>query len=87
MVVSPDFVPKLMDFGISHLLTGTVVETATRAQSGSMRWSAPELYYPPAKENVPVEGESDGEDEDIHTNASDIWALGMTSLVSAVLFL
>lgn len=57
----------LMDFGISHLLEGSMVETATQAHNGSLRWLAPEL----------LTGE-----EASHTNESDIWALGMTYLVS-----
>lgn len=63
-----------MDFGISHLLTSTsTFETATRAEKGSARWMAIELFL--------VTGESSPE-EDVHTMMSDVWAFGMTVLVS-----
>lgn len=65
-------VPKLMDFGISHLLEASATrETATKPGKGSLMWLAPEL--------IDVEDESDA----THTFASDIWALGMTYLVSS----
>ena len=64
--ISSSIVPMVMDFGISHLLEGSAIETATKAQNGSLRWLAPEL----------LTGE-----EELHTNQSDIWALGMTYLV------
>lgn len=42
-------------------------ETATHADKGSIRWLAPELLSPEVA---------------YHTKESDIWALGMTYLVS-----
>lgn len=66
VVISPSGVPMLMDFGVSHLLKGSIVESATKAEKGTLRWLAPELL---------IEG------ADIHTNDSDVWALGMTYLV------
>ena len=66
--------PLLMDFGISHMLVGTsTIETATSALKGSLRWQAPELFYCEDSEN------------DFHTEASDIWALGMVYLVRKTL--
>lgn len=67
-----------MDFGISHLLNGTVIETATRADKGSLRWAAPELLLSTGEDDQSIEAE---DDKYIHTNESDIWALGMTYLV------
>lgn len=65
-----------MDFGISHMLVGTsTVETATNGLKGTVRWQAPELF------SIPEDS-----DADYHTEASDIWALGMVYLVSSVLF-
>lgn len=73
-MVSPDHQPLLMDFGISHLLTSTsTYETATRSEKGSARWMAIELLLGTA--------ESSPED-DVHTMMSDVWAFGMTVLVS-----
>ena len=65
-----------MDFGISHMLaegSTMTIETATGAGKGSMRWQAPELLCGDVSEN------------DVHTEASDIWALGMVYLVSNTL--
>ena len=60
-----------MDFGISHILeSSTTKETATKATKGSVRWLAPEL------------AQSEGDVNAKHTEQSDIWALGMTYLVS-----
>lgn len=64
----------LMDFGIAHLLIASATkETATKAGKGSARWLAPELLQ--------------AADYDVHTVQSDIWALGMTYLVSSMLIL
>lgn len=71
VVISSDGIPLLMDFGISHLLAGTsTVETATSGSKGSLRWQAPELVL------------NEDPEDDMHTEASDIWALGMVYLVS-----
>lgn len=61
-----------MDFGISHMLIATsTLETATKAEKGTLRWQAPELLM-----------SEEGSAEDHHTKESDIWALGMVYLVS-----
>lgn len=71
VVISRDGTPLLMDFGVSHLIAGTsTVETATSGEKGSLRWQAPELLF------------GDDSMNNIHTEASDIWALGMVYLVS-----
>ena len=63
-----------MDFGISHLISSTTAaETATAANKGSLRWQARELLV----DSEPLE------DAVVHhTKESDIWAFGMTCLVS-----
>lgn len=64
-----------MDFGISHILKIAVtstVETATDGTKGSFRWQAPELLNGQDVENT------------VHTEASDIWALGMVYLVGDI---
>ena len=67
--MTPEGIPKLMDFGISHLLEASATkETATKAAKGSVRWQAPELI------------EADDPTAE-HTAQSDMWALGMTYLV------
>ena len=44
-MVSPYGVPLIMDFGISHLLANTsTFESATKADKGSLRWMAIELF-------------------------------------------
>ncbi|PAV17431.1 kinase [Pyrrhoderma noxium] len=65
VLISPEGDPKLMDFGISHMLSTTTqyAETATSGEIGSIPWMAPELLNPA--------------DTCIHTLASDIWAFGM----------
>lgn len=61
-----------MDFGLSHILIGTAstIETATGGYRGNIRWQAPELVIESEAEN------------NFHTEASDIWALGMVYFVS-----
>ena len=72
-MVSPDEMPLIMDFGISHLLANTsTFESATKADKGSFRWMAIELFL--------GNGE-DSSEEDAHTMESDVWAFGMTTLV------
>ena len=61
-------VPLVMDFGISHLIGSTTrAETATAANKGTLRWQARELLVGTVAH---------------HTKESDIWAFGMTCLVS-----
>lgn len=63
----------LVDFGISRFLIGTqTLETTTNAGNGSLRWQAPEMLSP-------------AQEEGLFTTKSDIWALGMTYLVSIIL--
>ena len=56
------------------MLTGTsTIETATKGYNGTMRWQAPELLELLDDNDLA---------EDFHTEASDVWALGMVYLVS-----
>lgn len=56
------------------MLSGTsTLETATSGLKGSVRWQAPELLLSPEDPEV-----------EIHSEASDIWALGMVCLVSLI---
>ena len=73
--MSPEGNPKLMDFGISHMMSTAIqyTETATTGDKGSVQWMAPELLNPEDTHNH------------IHTSASDIWAFGMVVLVSSAL--
>lgn len=101
-MVSEAGIPKIMDFGISHVISSTTtVETATDAYKGTVRWMSRELLF--SDENNEGDNDKDegsqGEDEtqtedvrlqdedDIklvtHTQWSDVWAFGMTVLVSA----
>lgn len=61
----------IMDFGLSHIskIERSVVTGKTGVR-GSWRWFSPEVFN------------RIDEDVDIHTKESDIWALGMTYLVS-----
>ena len=72
-----------MDFGVSHMpKTGSfTVETATDASRGTMRWLAPELLVTPGPETEENEIISPDPENETHTMASDIWALGMVYLV------
>lgn len=80
-MVSPKGEPQLMDFGISHLMFATsTVEPATRADKGSVRWMAIELF----DFDVPEESAL-GQRE--HTTMSDVWAFGMTVLVVPLIHL
>lgn len=64
----------LADFGLLQLLDSTLMaETATKADNGSARWSAPEILH-------------DFEDNDVYTKEADIWALGMIYYVSETIF-
>lgn len=78
MLISASGAPLLTDFGLSHLITSTsTCEAATDASKGSSRWQAPELIIP--------RDDADSS-EGIHTKESDVWAFGMTGLVSIALF-
>ena len=73
--MSPEGNPKLMDFGISHMMSNAIqyTETATTGDKGSVQWMAPELLNPEDTDGCPC----------VHTQASDIWAFGMVVLVSS----
>lgn len=79
VLVSPLGLPLLMDFGISHLLQSTsTFETATDCSKGSTRWMAIELF------DVSMGNQCGAE---THSFSSDVWAFGMTALVSKLLLL
>lgn len=72
-MIDERFEPRLADFGLSKLLTevdGTCTATETAGVLGSLRWMARELF------------DTDGG----VTCESDIWAFGMTILVSSIDF-
>lgn len=80
VVISSTHIPLIMDFGISHLLSSTqTIDTATAADKGTVRWQSRELLFGPDGPS------SDASDPLHHTKESDIWAFGMTCLVSIFL--
>ncbi|CAE6533647.1 unnamed protein product [Rhizoctonia solani] len=65
VLVSPDGVAKLTDFGLSTMSESSIAFSATTtSQAGSVRWMAPELLL----------------DESPKSKPSDVYALGMTIL-------
>ncbi|TDL17329.1 kinase-like protein [Rickenella mellea] len=73
VVVSPQGVPLLMDFGLSRLLVISSVIKTTKEMGGTLRWMARECFT--------------GSDDDtleerptIATKETDIWALGVTAM-------
>ena len=72
ILISSNEAPLLTDFGMSHMLTGaSILEAATCGVKGTIRWLAPEIINSQDPEDV------------LHTEASDVWALGMVYLVRA----
>ena len=66
-MLSGSLEPLLTDFGLSHQAIAGFSMSATATAAGSLRWKAPELIREPVQ----------------HPNEqSDVWAFGMTILVS-----
>ena len=68
VLVSNEGLPLLSDFGLSRALPGctTTIPTSTSLK-GTLRWLAPELV---------------SDDVATYTTETDVWAYGMTVLVS-----
>jgi len=66
ILISDDGTPCIIDFGLSRILGNTPGPTTTTHASGTLRWMAPELFE---------------EDQKV-TKQCDIWAYGMTLIVS-----
>lgn len=68
ILVDKDGVPLICDFGVSRMMEDrTLWMTTTEHAGGTIRWQAPELIR---------------EEQRTGTESSDVYAFGMTSLVS-----
>ena len=67
VLLSPTLRPLLTDFGVSRRTIASATTTTTASSGGTLRWKAPELL---------------GIGEERENEKTDIWAFGMTLLVS-----
>lgn len=77
VLVDAGGIPRICDFGISHVITASNSASKSHGMRGSLRWMSVELF------------DFSQEYKD-HTNESDVWAFGMTICVriaSSELFL
>ncbi len=81
MLVSPSGTPLLADFGISKLESSAASSPAglsTETVRGSTRWLAYEFFEI-------KDGDYDASGRSAHDEKTDVWAFGMTILVSDAL--
>lgn len=79
MLVNNNGKPVLTDFGISRVLGESGTLGGTTSLKGSTRWMAAELMNLSPSTTGPING--DGNNNQLHTKETDIWAFGMVIYV------